>query len=283
MSPVMLVPFLIMLREGVEAALVVAIVAGYLVHTGRGHAMRSVWVGVGAAAVLCLAVGVAIEVGAGELPQRLQELFEAAVGLFAVTMLTLMVLWMGRAARSLHATLRAGVDAAFASGTEGRALAALAFFAVAREGLESALFLVAAWQQRDDVGIEALIGAVLGLAAAVAIGVAVHRGGRRLDLARFFRWTGALVLVVAAGLLAGVLRSLHEAGLWNGLQGIAFDLSGALPVDGVVGTLLGGLLGYTDRPTWGETAIWLAYLMPALLLFFRGTRAARPIREAVRP
>lgn len=278
----MLVPFLIMLREGVEAALVVAIVAGYLVHTGRAAAMRAVWVGVAAAVLLSLAVGLAIEATASELPQKLQEIFEAVVGLFAVVMLTLMVFWMGKAARSIRAALHAGIDAAFASGAGGRALAGLAFFAVAREGLESVLFLLAAWQQRDDVGIEALLGAVLGLAAAAAIGVAVHRGGRRLDLRRFFRWSGAVILVVAAGLLAGSLRSLHEAGLWNGLQGIALDLTRVLPADGVLGTLLSGLFGYTDRPSWGEVLIWLAYLVPALALFLRDA-GVRPSPQAVRP
>ncbi len=277
----MLVPFLIMLREGVEAALVVAIIAGYLVHTGRGEAMRSVWLGVGAAIAVCVAIGIAIELTTSELPQKIQELFEAGVGFFAVVMLTLMVFWMGKAARSIRATLQAGIDAAFASGVEGRALAGLAFFAVAREGLESVLFLLAAWQQREDVGIEALFGAVLGLVVAVAIGVGIHRGSRRLDLRHFFRWTGVFILVVAAGLLAGSLRSLHEAGVWNGLQGIAFDLSGVLPADGVVGTLLSGLFGYTDVPTWGEVLIWLAYLLPALAFFLRDA-VARPSRQAVR-
>lgn len=279
----MLVPFLIMLREGVEAALIVAIVAGYLVHVGRGDAMRAVWVGVAAAVALSLAIGVAIEATASELPQKIQELFEAGVGLFAVVMLTAMVLWMSRAARSIRSTLHAGIDAAFESGSHGRALAGLAFFAVAREGLESVLFLLAAWQQREDVGIEALIGALAGLAVAVAIGVAVHRGGRRIDLARFFRWTGVFILFVAAGLLAGSLRSLHEAGVWNGLQTVAFDLSRVLPADGVVGTLLSGILGYTDTPTWGEVAIWFAYLVPALLLFRRGAAPAPLSRKPVAP
>lgn len=266
----MLVPFLIMLREGVEAALIVAIVAGYLVHVGRPEAMRSVWAGVAAAVALSLAVGVVIEATASELPQKIQELFEAGVGLFAVVMLTAMVLWMSRAARSIRSTLHAGIDAAFASGSHATALAGLAFFAVAREGLESVLFLLAAWQQREDVGIEALIGAVAGLAVAAAIGVAIYRGGRRFDLGRFFRWTGVFILFVAAGLLAGSLRSLHEAGVWNAMQGLAFDLSRVLPADGVLGTLLSGLLGYTDTPSWGEVAIWLAYLVPALFVFRRG-------------
>jgi high-affinity iron transporter len=274
----MLVPFLIMLREGVEAALIVAIVAGYLAHVGRSEAMRAVWAGVAAAVALSVAVGVAIEATASELPQKAQELFEAAVGIFAVVMLTAMVLWMGRAARSIRSTLQAGIDQAFASGSHERALAGLAFFAVAREGLESVLFLLAAWQQRADVGVEALVGAAAGLAVAVALGVALHRGSRRIDLGRFFRWTGVFIVLVAAGLLAGSLRSLHEAGLWNGLQDRAFDLSRVLPVDGVLGTLLSGVFGYADAPTWGEVAVWLAYLLPTLFVFrrFVAAPAARP-------
>ncbi len=276
----MLVPFLIMLREGVEAALIVAIVASYLDRTGRGDAMGAVWIGVGIAVAVSIAVGVAIEATASELPQKVQELFEAAVGLFAVVVLTSMVFWMGRAARSIRATLHAGIDAAFAAGTQGRALAVLAFFAVAREGLESVLFLIAAYQQREDVGVEALGGAVLGLAVAVALGVMVYRGGRRLDLGRFFRWTGVFILFVAAGLLAGSLKSLHEAGVWNHLQTIAFDASAILPADGPVGTLLSGILGWRDAPTVGEVLIYLAFLIPALAAFL--ARAAAPrIRDKV--
>jgi len=268
----MLVPFLIMLREGVEAALVVAIIAGYLVRTGRAQALGAVWIGIAVAVLLCAALGVALEATASEMPQKIQELFEAAVGVFAVIVLTAMVFWMGRAARSIRATLHAGIDAAFASGSAGRALAVLAFFAVAREGLESVLFLIAAWQQREDVGIEALFGAVLGVAVAIAIGIAVYRGSRRLDLARFFRWTGVFILFVAAGLASGALRSLHEAGLWNHLQTIAFDTSELLPADGPIGTLLSGMFGYRDAPSVGEVLVWLVYLVPALVLFLRGVR-----------
>jgi high-affinity iron transporter len=268
-----LVPFLIMLREGVEAALVVAIVAGYLVRTGRAHALGAVWAGAAAAVAGSILLGVALELTASELPQKIQELFEAAVGIFAVIVLTSMVFWMGKAARSIRATLHAGIETAFEGASHGRALALLAFFAVAREGLESVLFLMAAWQQREDVGIEALFGALLGLLVAVALGYAVYRGGRRLDLAAFFRWTGVFILFVAAGIASGSLRSLHEAGLWNQLQAIAFDTSTVLPADGPLGTLLSGMFGYRDAPTVGEVAMWLAYLVPALALFLR---AARP-------
>lgn len=269
----MLVPFLIMLREGVEAALIVGIVAGYLQQTGRGAAMHLVWLGVAAAVLLSLTFGIALELMSGELPQKWQELFEAGVGLFAVVVLTAMVFWMRRAARSIKAELHDSIDHALADGgRRSLALVALAFFAVAREGLESVLFLLAAFQQRDEVGIEALAGAVLGLAVAVAIGVVIYRGGRRLNLARFFRWTGVLILLVAAGLLAGSVRSLHEAGLWNGLQAIAFNLSTALPKDGVLGTLLSGLFGYHDAPAIGEVLAYFVFLIPALVLFLRSGR-----------
>jgi high-affinity iron transporter len=276
----MLAPFLIMLREGVEASLVVAIIAGYLARTGRAHALGAVWAGVGVAVIGCIALGVVLELTASELPQKIQELFEAGVGLFAVIVLTYMVFWMGKAARSIRATLHAGVDEAFASDSGWRALALLAFFAVAREGLESILFLIAAWQQMGDVGIEAFVGAVLGLAVAVAIGVAVYRGGRRIDLARFFRWTGVLILFVAAGIAAGVVRSLHEAGLWNRLQTIVFDAGNILPGDGPIGTLLSGLFGYRDAPTLGEALVWLLYLVPALTAFLFGSRPVPSTRAA---
>jgi len=278
----MFIPFLIMLREGVEAALIVGIVASYLVQTGRPDALRHVWLGVVLAIALSAAVGIGLEVAKAEFPQKAQEAFEAAVGLFAAAILTGMVFWMRRAALSIRSSLHGQVDAALAHERGGgRALAGVAFLAVAREGLESVVFLMAAFQQ-EDVGFEAPLGAVLGLAAAVAIGFAIFRFGRRIDLRRFFRWTGVLILFVAAGLVAGALRSAHEAGLWNHLQGLAYDLSEALPVDGLAGTLLSGLFGYRDTPSVGEVIVYLAYLVPALVLFLRGTPLTSRPREALR-
>jgi high-affinity iron transporter len=114
----------------------------------------------------------------------------------------------------------------------------------------------------------------------VLIGWAIYRGGVRLNLRRFFRWTGVLIVFVAAGLLAGALRALHEAGIWNGLQSVVFDLSGVLPADGVAGTVLAGLLGYNDTPTLGEVLVYFSYLVPTLLLF--ATPAAAPARRVRR-
>jgi high-affinity iron transporter len=146
------------------------------------------------------------------------------------------------------------------------ALAAVAFLAVGREGLESVFFLIATVQQ--DVGIGVPIGAALGLLCAIAFGAGIYRGSVKLNYRKFFRWTGVFIIFVAAGLLSGAVRAFHEAGLWNGLQDTAYDLSGVLPSDGVVGTLLGGIFGYQDAPSVGEVIAYLAFLVPALLLFY---------------
>lgn len=267
----MLVPFLIMLREGIEAALIVGIVASYLRQTGRSAWMPAVWGGVVAAVGLSLAVGVALYLASAEFPQRGQELFEAIVGFVAVGVLTSMIFWMHKAARSMKATLHASIDAALASDhyAQGLPLVGIVFFAVAREGLESVFFLLATFEQ--NVGFVAPVGAILGLAGAVGVGYGLYRGGMKLPLKLFFRWTGIFILFVAAGLLAGSLRALHEAGVWNRLQEVAFNFSAVLPNDGIVGSVLAGIFGYRDMATIGEVTVYLLYLLPALALMTLGS------------
>ena len=275
----MLVAYLIMLREGIEAALIVGIIAGYLKQTGRGRWMPSVWLGVVLAVAICVVVGIALDLTSAEFPQRQQEFFEGAVALAAVCILTSMVFWMKKAARSIKAELHQSIDAALKPGDrQGWALVGMAFLAVGREGLESVFFLLAVFQQSEGVSVP--LGAALGLLTALGIGVAITYGGMKVDLRRFFRWTGAFIIFVAAGLLAGAVRAFHEAGLWNGLQERAFDLSGVLPADSVLGTLLSGLLGYQDSPTVGELLVYVAFLLPALLLFFSQQRPVRAPRPA---
>jgi high-affinity iron transporter len=260
------VAFLIMLREGIEAALIVGIIAGYLKQTGRERALPAVWVGVGLACLLCLALGIALNAGGAEFPQRAQELFEGGVALLATGMLLSMVLWMGRAARSIKTELRAQVDVALRSGGRRElALACMAFLAVGREGLESVFFLIASVQQ--DLGMGVPIGAALGLLGAFAFGIGIYRGGLKINLRRFFRWTGVFIIFVAAGLLTGALRAFHEAGLWNVLQTTAFDFSAILPKDGALGTLLASIFGYQEAPTVAEVIAYLGFLLPALILF----------------
>lgn len=278
----MLAPFLIMLREGLEAALIVGIIASYLRQTGRSQWLPAIWVGVLLAVALSLFAGAAVLLAGREFPQKTQELFEAIVGLVAVGVLTWMVLWMRRAAHAIKASLHAGVDAAFGAGnhagagasvspatsaTTAWALIGMAFFAVAREGLESVFFLLAIFQQSP--GMAAPLGALAGVAVAVVLGLGIYYGGVRLNLQQFFRYTGIFILFVAAGLFAGVLRNLHEAGIWNVLQDRVYDWSQILPNSSVTGTVLSGLLGYHEAPTWGEVLAWLGYLAVVLPLFLR--------------
>lgn len=273
----MLIAFLIMLREGIEAALIVGIVASYLSQTGRARMLPLVWSGVILASALCLALGVGLDLASEEFPQKQQELFEGIVALTAAGILTSMVFWMRKAARSIKAQLHDSIDAALQPGGSSLALLAMVVLAVGREGLESVFFLLATFEQSAGPSVPA--GAVLGLLGAVAVGYGIYRGGVRLNLRAFFRWTGLFIVFVSAGLLASAVRAFHEAGLWNGLQDPAFDLSAVLPNDSVAGTLLSGLLGYNDTPTVGEVVVYLAYLVVTLALFTAGRR--QPARASI--
>jgi len=266
-----LVAFLIMLREGLEASLIVGIIAGYLRWHGRSDWMPLVWIGAASAALICLGVGLALDLLSAEFPQRQQELFEAVVGITAAAMLTAMAFWMRRAGRSMKHRLQDQVQQAMGTGS-GIALIGMVFLAVAREGLESVFFLLALVQQSEAWAVP--LGALLGLVVAALAGVAIAWGGVRLNLGRFFRWTGVVILAVAAGLAASALRALHEAGLWNRLQQVPFDLSHSLPMDSVLGTILSGLLGYVDQPSLGEVAVYLLFLLVTLPVFLAKPRAA---------
>ncbi|EFI23463.1 putative ferrous iron permease EfeU [Neisseria sp. oral taxon 014 str. F0314] len=275
----MLIAFLIMLREGIEAALIVGIVAGFLKQSGHSRLMPKVWLGVALAALMCLGIGYGIHSVTGEIPQKEQEFVVGVIGLVAVAMLTYMILWMKKAARSMKQQLQDSVQTALNRGNgQGWALVGMAFLAVAREGLESVFFLLAVFQQSPTWSMP--VGAVLGLLAAVIIGALIYQGGMRLNLAKFFRWTGAFLIVVAAGLVAGSLRALHEAGVWNHLQEVVFDSSKYLHEDSPLGVLLGGFFGYTDHPTQGEVLAWLLYLVPVMIWFLHGSRPAAVQRSS---
>lgn len=271
----MIVPFLIMLREGIEAALIVGIVASYLVRSGRREWLPALWIGVGLACAVSLAAGAALDIIVGELPQRGQELFEAVIGLIAAAMLTSMVFWMRKAARSIKGELQAGVDAALSGTHQGLALVGLAFLAVVREGLESVFFLLAIFQQSN--GWAPAMGAGLGIGLAAIIGYAIYALGVKLNLRSFFRWTGILILFVAAELVANAVRSLHEAGLWNHLQQSVYDLGTVLPADSALGAILSGFFGYQERAVLGEVIAYLAFLVPMLVLFLADGREGQAV------
>lgn len=268
----MFVPFLIMFREGLEAALIVSLIASYLKRTQRSQWLGIVWIGVILAAALCLGLGIFINETTGEFPQKQQELFEGIVAVVAVGILTYMVFWMRKVSRSVKTHLEGAIDNALNAGKgQGWALVAMVFFAVAREGLESVFFLLAAFQQ--DVGIQAPIGAVLGLVCAIIVGMMIYWGGVKLHLAKFFKWTSLFILFVAAGLAAGAIRAFHEAGLWNYLQDIAFNFTDVLSTHSLLGTLLEGIFGYQEALTVSEVLVYFLYLIPALIFFFMPQRA----------
>lgn len=226
----MLIAFLIMLREGIEAALIVGIVAGFLKQGGYRHMMPKVWLGVVLAAAMCLFAGWFIYKKTGEIPQKQQEFVVGVIGLVAVAMLTYMVLWMRKAAKSIKQHLQQSVSDALNRGNgHGWALVGMAFLAVAREGLESVFFLLAVFNQSPTAAMP--LGAVLGLAASAVVGWLIYQGGVRINLARFFRWMGVFLIFVAAGLTSGAFRALHEAGVWNVWQVNPFDWSSHTPLD----------------------------------------------------
>jgi high-affinity iron transporter len=273
----MLPAFLITLREGLEAALIVTILAAYLVQTNRRREMGHVWIGVVAALVGSLAVGLAVAAGGAELSRKSQELLEGFAGIAAVGLLTWMIFWMRRHARSLRKELAAKTDHALASGSSF-ALPMLAFVAVGREGLETVLFLYAAFSASTDPAASGG-GAVVGLLAASALGYGIYKGSARLNLRMFFQVTGGLIIVVAAGMVASSIHEFNEAGVLLFWTQTAWDASGVIGSSGVVGALLKGLIGYDPKPTVFQAVLYFAYLVPTLIAFY-GLYPKLPVRSS---
>jgi high-affinity iron transporter len=278
----MLPTFVIGLREGVEAALIVGIIAAFLRQEGRRDALRWMWVGVGIAAVICVAAGVALELISRDLPQRQQEMLETVIGAIAVGAVTFMIVWMRRNARGLRRALEGRASDALMQGSVA-ALIAMAFFAVIREGFETSVFLLAAFDSSTDP-LTAGGGALLGVVLAVGIGYGIYRGGIRLDLARFFRVTGLVLVLVAAGLVATALHTAHEAGWLNSLQGQTVDLRWLVAPGTVRSSLLTGLLGFQPRPVTAEAIGYLVYAIPMAIyvlwpsgLRVRRERSSQPV------
>jgi high-affinity iron transporter len=255
--------YVIGLREGLEAALIVSIVAAFLKRQGQRQALRYVWLGVAIAVVLCTAVGVALQLLDEQLPQQGQEQLETAIGVCAVLIVSLMIFWMRRNSAGLRGEIERNAAAALATGSVA-GLVAMAFFAVLREGLETAVFLLAAFQASGNA-LTAGLGALLGILTAVVIGAGLYRGGIRINLARFFKVTAVFLVLIAAGLLATAVHTGHEGGWINSLQGQALDLSWLVVPGTVTSSLLTGMLGLQPRPTDGEVAAYLIYAVPMLL------------------
>ncbi|OXS31031.1 iron uptake transporter permease EfeU [Streptomyces sp. XY006] len=265
--------YLIGLREGLEASLVVCILIAYLVKTDRRDALKPIWTGIGVAVALALGFGCALEFGSQELTFQAQEALGGSLSILAVGLVTWMVFWMRRTARHLRSELHGRLDAALAMGTG--ALVATAFLAVGREGLETALFVWASVHAASDGTPRPLLGVALGLLTAVLLGWLFYRGALRINLSKFFTYTGAMLVVVAAGVLAYGFHDLQEADFLPGLNDKAFDISGTIPPDSWYGTLLKGILNFQPDPTILQVTVWLLYLVPTLALFFAPARTAR--------
>ena len=281
----MLANYLIGLREGLEATLVVVILVAYLVKSGRRELLRGVWSGVAVAVLVSLAFGALLTYGPRGLSFRAQEGLGGSLSIVAVAFVTWMVMWMARSARSLSGDLKGAVDKAAAAG--GLSVALVALLAVGREGLETALFLWAATQAATGTTGSStlpLVGAALGIASALLLGYLFYRGAVRINLGTFFTWTGAVLIVVAAGVLGYGVHDLQEAGILPGLNSLAFDVSAAIPPGSWAGTLLKGTLNFTPATTWLQALAWVAYVAVVMPLFFRVLRRrGRPAAPAARP
>jgi high-affinity iron transporter len=284
----MLANFLIGLREGLEAALIVSILIAYLVKSGRRHLLPQIWIGVGIAVAVSLAFGAALTFGPKGLTFEAQELIGGLLSVVAVGFVTWMIFWMAKAARTLSGELRAQLDKAADAGRWS--LTVVAMLAVGREGLETALFLWAATQAAaGGTGSTAgpLLGAALGLVLAMVLGYLIYRGALKINLGRFFTWTGAFLIVIAAGVLAYGVHDLQEAGLLPGLNNLAFDVSGVIPPTSWYGTVLKGVFNFSPATTVLQAAAWLLYFIPTLAIFLYQKRQRtqpappRPAAETV--
>jgi high-affinity iron transporter len=253
----MIAAYVLALREGMEAALIVGVAFGALRKLRRPELARPIWLGVILAAAISLAAGAALTLAGAELEGPAEEAFEGITMLLAAGVLTWMVFWMRSQGRLIQSTLESGVARAASSG-QHVALFWLAFLAVLREGVETALFLTAAGLASGTSG--ALLGGLLGLATAVALGWALYAATVRLDVRRFFTATGALVLLFAAGLVALGIHEFNELGWIPGVIDHIWDTSGILDETSMVGQVVRGLFGYNADPSLTEALSYLAYL-----------------------
>ena len=263
--------YLIGLREGLEAALVVSILIAYLVRTDRRDRLTPVGLGVATAVAVSVAFGALLTYTSADILQTGQsrETFGGTLSIVAVGFVTWMIFWMRRTAQNMRADLSGSLAAALDLGAI--AVATTAFMAVAREGLETALFFWSAVQAAGST-LSPVVGFALGVATALVIAWLLYRRSVTLDLARFFTWTGAALVVVAAGVLAYGVHDLQEGAVLGGLDSLAFDISAQVPAGSWYGTLLKGTINLSPQTTVLQAVVWVAYIVPVMLLFLRRAR-----------
>ena len=262
----MLATYLIGLREGLEAALIISILVAYLVRTDRRSALPWVWTGVGLAVAMSMGVALVLNMTSAALSDTAEELFAGIMSLLAVALVTWMVFWMKSASRTIASDLRGSLDRAFSMGVG--AVAAMAFVSVAREGLETAVFFFSLTESAGE-GYRPVLGLVLGLATSAGIGLLLYRGAIRVNLSTFFRYTGLLLILVAAGVLAYGIHELQEVGLLPGEENLAFDVSATIPPDSWYASVARGVVGFRPAMSVLEVAAWAAYVVTTTFLFLR--------------
>lgn len=270
--------YLIGLREGLEASLVVGILIAYVVKIGRRDVLSKLWVGVGIAVVVPLGLGALLTWGPYGLSFQAQEILGGTLSLVAVGFVTWMTFWMGKTARSMKSTLHSKLDSALVGA--GWGVVILAMLSVGREGIETALFV---WATVASVGggWEPVVGALLGILTAAFVGFLLYRGMVKINLGTFFTWTGAFLILVAGGVLAYGIGDLQEAGVLPGAGVHAYDISGIIPSSSWYGTFLTGIVNFNPSPTWLQVFGWVAYVLIVSAFYLRQHRAsAAPAKRA---
>ena len=274
----MLSTFIIALREGLEAALIVGILVAYVVRTDRRPLLKPLWTGVGAAIAASLALGAVLSFTSAELTDRGAELFAGATSFIAVGLVTWMVFWMKRTARSLRNELHGKVDTALVGGPISLAL--VAFFAVAREGLETALFIYTNFKTVGAAST-ATVGLVLGLALAVVLGYLIYNRSVKLNLSKFFTVTGVALIIVAAGVLSYGIHEFQELGFLPGEDNLLWDVTPWIAKESILGSLLGGTIGFDTTTSFVQFIAWAGYLVAVLVPYLAKPKPAVVVAEPV--
>jgi len=260
----MLSTFLIALREGLEAALIVGILVAYVVKTDRRRLLTPIWSGVAIALIASIAFGGFLSFTSAELSERGEQFFAGTTSFIAVGLVTWMVFWMKRAARTLKDELHGKVDTALTAGPF--ALAAAAFFAVAREGLETSLFVYTNFRTVAATSA-ASAGLIAGLLLSVVLGYLIYNRSVKLNLSKFFTLTGIALIIVAAGVLSYGVHEYQELGWIPGESSFAWDISSVMAKDSIAGSLLAGTIGFDVNTSWIQLLLWACYLGVVLRLY----------------
>jgi len=269
----MLASFLITLREGLEAALIIGIILAYLARTGSRQSFKPVWLGTSLAVLVSLIAGAAIYLLAGEFSGQAEEIFEGLAMFVAAGVLTWMIFWMRKQAVNIKAHLHAQIQSVLTSGSS-RGLVILAFVVVVREGIETVLFLFAATRVAESP-LLFTVGSFLGLAIAVGIGYSIYKGTSKLNLRTFFNVTSLVLILFAAGLLAHGIHEFHEAGIISPVVEHVWDINYILPEKSTFGRFLTAIVGYNANPSLIEVIAYPLYLALALGSYFRPIKVSK--------